>query len=278
MAVCRDAKSAKLRRDLLKIRSSFDKVRRNPVISSKRRICSDFLKALTRIEGEMFGYPECCIEFHAEKGPLSRLRAYEEFLDSGRDQSVPVEFWAVAHAPRSSDCKKTLELGGKYLGAVAEFSKSLKGHVESRLLLPRFYQTGGSRFINLQLLDYDQHRDEISVSKEQFEEEARSHLPEPVKIILYNVPRPYVLVEVPEQPPYKMAFPNPDIVGTMWLAYTPGFGAYMANAKTRQLALYIISDRWIQKVGEEWRSASNFRIYKSAKQAEEGEHVATEAS
>jgi len=180
------------------------------------------------------------------------LRVYEEFLDSGRDQSIPVEFWAVAHAPCSSDCGKTLELGRKYLGAVAEFSKSLRGHVESRLLLPGFYQTGGGRFISFQPLDYDPHRDEISVSEEQFEEEARSHLPEPVKIILCNVPRPYVLVEVPEEPPYKMAFPNPDMIGTMWLAYTPGFGAYMVNAKTRQLALYITSDRWIQKVGEEW--------------------------
>jgi hypothetical protein len=273
MAVCRDKNSAKLRKDLLRIRSSFGEVKMNPIVSSKRGICSDFTKALTRLEGEMFGYPECCIEFHAEKGPFSRLRVYEEFLDSGRDQSIPVEFWAVAHAPCSSNCRKTLELGKKYLCAVAEFSESLKDHVESRLLLPRFYQTGGSRFINLQPLDYGQHKAEICVSKEQFEEEARSHLPEPVKTLLCDVPKPYVLVEAPEEPPYKTAFPNPDMIGTMWLAWTPGVGAYMVNARNGQLALYIVSDKWIPKVGEEWRSTSDFRVYESTKQARKEEYA-----
>ncbi|MBO3798542.1 MAG: DUF483 domain-containing protein [Thermoproteota archaeon] len=265
MGVSKDEAAVKLRRSLVDIRSRFDEIRENPIVSSRKEISKDFLKALTILEGVMLDYPECCINSYAEKGPFIRLRVYEEFLETGRDQSIPIEFWAVAHAPCSSTCKRTLELGRKYLDAVAEFSENLKYHVESRLLLPRFYQTGGARFVDLQPIDYDQHKEELSVSRTQFEDEARLRLPEPIEIVLCNIPRPYVLVEAPEEPPYKMAFPNPDMIGTMWLAYTPGFGTYMVNAKTGKLALYITSDKWIPKVGEEWRSKSNFRIYQSVK-------------
>jgi len=265
MTVCYNEETAKLKRELDKIRSSFDNIKRNPIISSGKRAYNEFVKALTMLGGTMYGYPECCIEFHAEKGSSSRTRAYEQFLDSGKDQSIPIEFWSVSHAPCSSTCRRTLELGKKYLGAVAEFSESLKKHVESRLLLPRFYQTGGGRFIDIQPLDYNQHKKELTISKEEFEKDAQSHLPQSIEIVLCDVPRPYVLVEVPEKPPYKAAFPNPDMIGTMWFAYTPGFGAYMVNAKTGNIALYIVIDQWIVEVGEEWRSKSNFRICRSTK-------------
>ncbi|MEM2050297.1 MAG: hypothetical protein QXU11_07585 [Thermoproteota archaeon] len=125
-----------------------------------------------------------------------------------------------------------LEVRGWFQRFCERSARYLKDHVESRLLLPRFYQTGGARFVDLQPIDYDQHKEELSVSRKQFEDDARSRLPEPIEIVLCNIPRPYVLVEAPEEPPYKTAFPNPDMIGTMWLAYTPGFGAYMVNAKT----------------------------------------------
>jgi len=252
------------RREKVKLKRTFDDFRsflsKNPQLPIKR----DLSKGLTRVEGAMYDYPECCVELHAEEGPSSRSRAYEEFLDSKTDKSIPVEFWAVAHAPCSSNCKRTLELGKRYLDAVAEYSESLVEYLESRLLLPRFYQTGGGRFIELQPLDYDQHRDELAVSKEEFINKAVSCLSEPVEIALCEVPRPYVLVGtdwIQEEPPYKTAFPNPDMIGTMWLGFSPGLGAYMVNAKTEQLALNITSDRWIPRVGEEWRSESNFRVY-----------------
>ena len=151
------------------------------------------------------------------------------------------------------------------MDAVAELSESLREHVESRLLLPRFYQTGGGRFIEFKPLDYDRVRGKLAVSREEFERDARARLPEPVEVVLCEVPRPYVLVAAREEPPYKVAFPNPDMVGTMWLAYTPGYGAYMVNAKTGRVALYVVSDKWIPMVGEEWRSKSNFRVYKATK-------------
>ncbi len=200
-------------------------------------------------------------ELHAEKGPSSRARAYEEFLDAGKDQSIPVEFWAVAHAPCSSRCTRTLELGRRYLDALADFSAKVERSVMSRLLLPRFYQTGGGRFIDLQPLEYSRYRGKLLVSKREFEQEAALRLSNPIGKILCKVPRPYVLAEAYEEPPYKTAFPNPDMIGTMWLAYTAGIGAYVINAKTGQLALYMTSDAWIPEVGEEWRSKSNFRIY-----------------
>jgi len=115
-------------------------------------------------------------------------------------------------------------------------------------------------------IDYDQHRQNFAVSRERFCKDVRQYLPEPIEVALCEVPKPYVLVEAPETPPYKTSFPNPDMIGAMWLAYTPGYGAYMINAKTGQLALYITSDKWIPKVGEEWRSESNFRIYRSSRQ------------
>jgi len=225
----------------------------------------NLMKGLTWVEGAMYDYPECCIKLHAEKGPSSRARAYMQLLSSGRDQSVPIEFWAVAHAPCSSTCVKTLELGRKYLDSLNEFSNVLKEYVKSRLLLPRFYQTGGGRFIELELLDYQDHQQKLAVSKERFENEARTHLPEPVQITLCRVPKPYVLLSATENPPYKMAFPNPEMIGTVWLAYTPGYGAYMVNAENSRLALYITSDRWLPEVGEEWKSISNYRIFKSKK-------------
>jgi len=261
ITVCRDERTAELRNELEEIHSIIDEGKRNP-ISPAGSIYDRFSKALTRIEGVAYGYPECCVEFHAEHGPSSRARAYEQFLESGRDQSIPIEFWAVAHAPCSSTCHKTLELGRKYLNAVAEFSTSLRNNVEARLLLPRFYQTGGGRFIEIQPLDYEC-GGVVAVSMDQFEKDARQRLPEGIEIILCEVPRPYALVDASEGPTYKTAFPNPDMIGTMWIAYSPGFGAYMVNARTGELALYTSSDRWIPKVGEEWRSKSNFRIYKS---------------
>jgi len=265
MTVCRDEKAAQLRKELKDMRSLFDEVRRNPIILPRESIYDELLKALTRVEGVAYGYPECCIEFHAENGSPSRARAYEQFLESGGDQSIPIEFWAIAHAPCSSTCKETLELGRKYLDAIAEFSESLENHVNTRLNLPRFYQTGGARFIDLRPLKYERFRGGLAVSMEQFEKDASRYLQEPLEVVLCEVPRPYVLVDAPEEPPYKTAFPNPDMIGMMWLAYTPGFGAYMVNAKTGKLALYISSDKWIPKVGEEWRSKSNFRIYRSVK-------------
>jgi len=269
LSVCVNEETAKLRKFLksskIKGGSLFANFRKKTMVANEKKIVEEFLKMINHLEGEMYGYPECCVEFHAGKGTSSRARTYEEFLESGTDQYVPMEFWAVAHAPCSSTCRETLALGRKYLDAVAEFSESLGNYVESRLLLPRFYQTGGARFIDLQPLDYNKYREELAISKEQIEKEALSHLPEPIEIVLCEVPRPYVLVDAPEEPPSKTYFPNPDMIGTMWLAYTPGFGVYMVNAKTGKLALYIISDKWIPKVGEEWRSKSNFRIYRSTK-------------
>jgi hypothetical protein len=72
-----------------------------------------------------------------------------------------------------------------------------------------------------------------------------------------------VLVRATEKSPYKIAFPNPEMVGTRWLAYTPGYGAYMVNAENSRLAFYVASDKWLPLVGEEWKSESNYRIYKS---------------
>jgi len=264
LTICPDEEASKLRRNSRDLRSLFDEASKSPFFSPReRRIRREFRRAMTIFEGTMFGYPECCVELHAKEGPSSRARAYEEFLELGMDQSIPLEFWAVAHAPCSSTCQETLRLGREYLNAVAELSGSLKDHVVSRLLLPRFYQTGGGRFIDLQPLDYEQHRGEVAIPKEQFEGDARSRLPEPMEAVLCEVPRPFVLVDGPEEPPYKTLFPNPEMVGTMWLAYTPGLGAYMVNAKTGQLALYIVSAKWIPKIGEEWRSQANFRIYRS---------------
>ena len=54
----------------------------------------------------------------------------------------------------------------------------------SRLLLPRFYQTGGARFVDIELLEYEKHEDGLLVSQEGFETEARSRLPEPVEMVL----------------------------------------------------------------------------------------------
>lgn len=270
IAVCCEEKTAKIKRKLDEIRALYDDIREVAIILHAEKARNEFAKALAMLQGAMFGYPECCTEFHAKKGESSRARAYEEFLESGMDQSIPTEFWAVAHAPCSSTCKATLELGRRYLDAVAEFSESLKNNVESRLLLPRFYQTGGGRFFDLKPLDYNQCAGELSVSKEQFEEEARSRLPEPVKTVLCDVPRPYVLVDSAEKPPYKTSFPNPEMIGTMWLAYAPGVGAYMVNAKTGGLALYMLADEWLPKVGEQWRSRSNFRIYRSVKSPSQG--------
>jgi len=265
MAVCSDGEARESRQALRRIRSLIDEVRRSAATPHKHRAYSELTKALTRLEGTMFGYPDCCVDFHAEKGPSSRAKAYEEFLELGGDQSIPVEFWAVAHAPCSSRYKRTIELGSKYLDALASFSERLRDHVEQRLLLPRFYQTGGGKFIDLRPVDYDQGRQNFPVSRERFCKDARQYLPEPIEVVLCEVPKPYVLVEAPETPPYKTSFPNPDMIGAMWLAYSPGYGAYMINAETGQLALYITSDKWIPKVGEEWRSGSNFRIYRSSR-------------
>lgn len=264
MTICQDEKTAELWKELKEIATLFDEVGRNAIVMSRRGICDDLKRTMTRLEGATYSYPECCVELHVEKGPSSRARAYEEFLESKKDRSIPVEFWAVAHAPCSSTCMKTLELGRKYLAAIAEFSEN-SSYVEDKLLLPRFYQTGGGRFIDLKPLDYNSRKEGLTVSKEQFERDAGQHLPRPVEMMLCEVPRPYVLVEAKEEPPYKTSFPNPDMVGTMWLAYRAGVGAYMVNAKTGKLALYTSSEKWIPKVGEEWRSESNFRIYCSVR-------------
>jgi hypothetical protein len=122
------------------------------------------VKGLTWVEGAMYDYPECCIELHAEEGSSSRARAYEQLLNSNKDQSVPIEFWAVAHAPCSSTCAKTLKLGRKYLDSLNEFSNTLREYVESRLLLPRFYQTGGGRFVELERLNYNEYQQKLMVS------------------------------------------------------------------------------------------------------------------
>jgi hypothetical protein len=265
MTVCYDKEVAMLKRKIEEFRSSFATIQGNPAISSSKKAYDELVKALTMLEGAIYGYPECCVELYVRKGPASRAMAYEEFLEKGRDQSIPIEFWAVAHAPCSSDCRRTMELGKRYLDAVAKFSESLKKYVESRPLLPRFYQTGGGRFIELKPLNYDQMQEKLALSKEQFEKDARAYLPEPIKIVLCEVPRPYVLVDMQEEPPYKVAFPNPDMIGIMWLAYTPGYGAYVVNVKTGRISLYVTADKWIPKVGEEWRSKSNFRVYRSTK-------------
>jgi len=264
LTICPDEEASKLKRISRNLHSLFDEAGKSPLVSLReKRIRREFMETVTVLEGAMFGYPECCVELHAKEGPPSRARAYEELLDSRTDQFIPIEFWAVAHAPCSPTCQETLRLGREYLNAVAEISGGLRDHVVSRLLLPRFYQTGGGRFIDLQLLDYEQHRGEVAVPKEQFEGDARSRLPGPMETVLCEVPRPFVLVDRHEEPPYKTHFPNPEMMGTMWLAYTPSLGAYMVNAKTGQLALYIVDAQWIPKVGEEWRSKANFRIYRS---------------
>lgn len=263
--VCYDEEVAALKKKIEEFSLSLATLKGKLATFSCGKAYSEVKKALTVAEGAMYGYPECCVESYAAQGPASRARAYEEFLEKGRGQTIPIEFWAVAHAPCSSDCRETIELGKRYLDAVAELSESLREHVESRLLLPRFYQTGGGRFIEFKPLDYNRVRGKLAVSREEFERDARARLPEPVEVVLCEVPRPYVLVAAREEPPYKVAFPNPDMVGTMWLAYTPGYGAYMVNAKTGRVALYVVSDKWIPMVGEEWRSKSNFRVYKATK-------------
>jgi hypothetical protein len=40
-----------------------------------------------------------------------------------------------------------------------------------------------------------------------------------------------------------MTFLNPDVIGKMWLAYSPSFDAYMVNAKTGKLALHMVNEQ-----------------------------------
>jgi hypothetical protein len=90
MTVFYDNEVAMLKRKIEEFRSSFAIIQGNPAISSSKKAYDELVKALTMLEGSMYGYPECCVELYVRKGPASRAMAYEEFLEKGREHFLCV--------------------------------------------------------------------------------------------------------------------------------------------------------------------------------------------
>jgi len=200
--------------------------------------------------GELLGYPECCVRNYVELGPVKAWYNYQRgLIESGLDQQMPVELWAIYHAPCSATCKASIELGGRYLMAVKKTSEKLYRKVVSELSSSHLAYSIGRRF-----LDFHETKRSIEPYVEKFVAE---RLPEPYYILYGKILRPFIYCKW-EKEEFKLNITR-EIEGYKYIAYSPGEGVLVFDSSLKvhiYLTKKILGNKSIKY------SSTAFRIYR----------------
>ena len=216
------------------------------------RVPKEKREEVDRKLGELLGYPKCCTDNYVALGPV---RAWHEFhrklIELGLDQEMPVELWAIYHAPCSPKCKRSLRLGEEYLEAVKKFSPDLCRRVKRRLSSAHLAFSVGRRF-----LDFMEINAGISSNVRSL---ASSLLPEPLYITVGDVLRPlsYFMWEKGE---FKLRM-TPEIMGRKFIAFSPGNGVLVVG---KDLKVFIYVTKELLSPDSMKYSSTAFRVYRCA--------------
>lgn len=201
--------------------------------------------------GRVLGYPVCCVDNYVALGPVRAWHEYQrKLIVSGLDQSMPVELWAVYHAPCSPKCRETLRLGAECLEAVERFSKELRCRVESRLSCAHLAFSIGRRFI-----DFLESR--TASVRPEVREKASEFLQEPVYVTVGHVLRPFSFF-VWEEGNFRLRL-TPEVMGRKYLAYSPGNGVLIMG---ENLETYVYMSK--RALGRNYAAYAStaFRVYR----------------
>ncbi len=211
--------------------------------------------------GKALGYPECCIDSYislGSSGAAARHKFFRELIEEGRDQSMPIEFWAIFHVPCSASCQRSIELGRAYLEAVRGYSNALFKSVTKKLRCSHLAYSVGERFLDYEPVPEDTHTFEPS-AKENAIEKSREMIGSAAEVELSNVKRPFLYVDE-EYDNVKLHL-TPRIIGTRWIAYSPGNGVLIQDTKTDEVFLFLNADALGEDSARFLDTA--FRVYRS---------------
>ena len=204
---------------------------------------------MVRRLGLLLGYPKCCVDEYVSRGAVDTWYDYfSSLISSGMCEEVPLELWAVYHAPCSPKCRETLRLGREYLEAVERFSSTLYRRVMEGLSSNHLLYSVGRRFIEYREID--------APIPHAFYELAFKLLGEP-RVTAGLVLRPYVYFEWMEEP-YRLVFTK-RIEGLKYVAYSPGHGLLVVDEDLEVLAYVTVKALGIP----DRYSSILFRVYRS---------------
>ena len=204
--------------------------------------------------GKVLGYPLCCINNYVALGPMKAWHEHwKKLVVSGLDQRMPVELWAVYHAPCFPTCKETLRLGAEYLEAVERFSEELRLKVESRLSCAHLAFSIGRRHIDFLEGETINVRPEVR-------DKASELLQEPIHIVVGRVLRPFSFF-VWEGGRFKIHL-TPEIMGRKYIAFSPGNGVLVMGDN---LETYIYFRKEALSENYAAYASTAFRVYRCSK-------------
>ncbi len=175
--------------------------------------------------GEILGYPKCCIDFFLRcRDPAEARHIYHsELIKRGLESKIPVEFWAVYHTPCTTNCRKTFELGKKYLRAIEEFSTTIYENVIERLSMVHLAWSIGRRYIDYNIVDGE--------IEEWFTREALRVLGENYTARIASIGRPFIYVYEMGDFPVKL---TPETMGIKYVAFKASKGVIVCNPETNE--------------------------------------------
>jgi len=201
--------------------------------------------------GGLLGYPECCVKSYVKRGPAKAWYCYQkELIELGLDQEMPIELWAIYHAPCSATCEASIKLGEEYLIAVKGASEKLYRKVVSELSSSHLAYSIGRRF-----LDFHETKRSIEPSVEKF---VAKKLLEPYYILYGKILRPFIYCKW-EEGEFKLNITR-EIEGYKYIAYSPGEGVLVFD---NSLKIYIYLTKKILRKDSVQYSLTAFRIYRT---------------
>lgn len=168
------------------------------------------------------------------------------------DQEMPLELWAIYHAPCSPRCRASIRLGEEYLSSVKRLSEKLYREVLHGLSSAHLAFSVRRRFINFKEMKTD--------IKSELRKLAQRLLPSPIHFTGGTILRPFSYFRW-ERGAYKLLI-TPSLQGKKIIAFSPGNGVLIVDENLR---IYVYTRRDLLGAGGLKFSSTAFRMYRSKK-------------
>ncbi|MEM2969748.1 MAG: DUF483 domain-containing protein [Candidatus Bathyarchaeia archaeon] len=181
-----------------------------------------------RILGTAFGYPDCCTERFIVERQRRRSKEdyfyYENIIEEGVENSIPVELRAVAHVPCSVLCQQSINLGREYFSELKDYDSKVHDIVMKELMKPTLFIDLWHQFsvteLNHKFVNYAAEK-----GKKEFLNMANTEAIEIKEVIFGRI----------EHVPFQYLS---NFIGVWWIGVDPGNAVLLYNLETGEKRLY----------------------------------------